>query len=192
MTRALISSCNVFANIETWLTFRWLTEDEKPRTFWEARASIIGECFEPDQAIHQLAKEILDSVNFDCRKNVENLAADLLNAALSEVVWCELARVLLDGKLPPPPVEALFPLGNIVATPGVMEHISDDERLKALQRHARADWGEIDREDWAANETALREERRLYSSYRAVGGRKFLIITECDRSATTLLLPEEY
>jgi len=63
--------------------------------------------------------------------------------------------------------------------------------LAALGRHVRGDWGDVDAEDRAANDRALREGTRVLSSYRA-GGVKFWVITEADRSATTVLLPSEY
>lgn len=61
-----------------------------------------------------------------------------------------------------------------------------------LRRHARGDWGELCREDWEANERALFENGRLFSVYHDRSGQKFYIITEHDRSITTILLPEDY
>ncbi|MFN0007204.1 MAG: plasmid related protein [Planctomycetota bacterium] len=63
---------------------------------------------------------------------------------------------------------------------------------QALRKHARADWGELCDEDLYANDMALLDGSRLLSSYSTKGGIKFWIITEADRSATTVLLPEEY
>ena len=85
-----------------------------------------------------------------------------------------------------------FPLGQLRATPGVIEEISFIEQMSALQRHAKGDWGEIDSEDWAENELSLKEGSRLFSAYRSSQGVKFLIITDADRTATTILLPNEY
>jgi len=62
----------------------------------------------------------------------------------------------------------------------------------ALARHASGDWGDVDGSDWSANDEALERGGRILSSYRAKDGTKFWIITEGDRSATTVLLPEEY
>ncbi|MFS0728353.1 hypothetical protein [Paenibacillus sp. 1P07SE] len=87
----------------------------------------------------------------------------------------------------------VFALGRVVATAGVMAKVSEDERISALTRHINADWGEICDEDKVANDGALAHgDGRLMSVYRTVGGMKYWIITEHDRSVTTLLLPEEY
>ncbi|MEX1258148.1 MAG: hypothetical protein WEG36_11075 [Gemmatimonadota bacterium] len=64
--------------------------------------------------------------------------------------------------------------------------------LESLSRHAVADWGDLDPEDRESNDRALRCGGRLLSSYRTSTEVKFWIITEWDRSVTTILLPEEY
>jgi hypothetical protein len=87
-----------------------------------------------------------------------------------------------------------FSLGQIVATPGALRalEISAESPLEFLRRHVTGDWGELDEEDRRENELSLREGFRLLSSYRLRSGEKLWIITEADRSVTTLLLPEEY
>jgi hypothetical protein len=85
-----------------------------------------------------------------------------------------------------------FSLGRIVATPNALAHIPNDEILLALSRHARGDWGESDAEDLKANDHALKLGGRLFSTYYSIQKIKFWIITEADRSATTVLLPEDY
>ena len=85
-----------------------------------------------------------------------------------------------------------FALGRLVSTPGARDAISTDEMQAAVLRHARGDWGDVGQEDWEENEVALREGFRLFSVYHTEGGAKFWIITEADRSSTTVLLPEEY
>jgi hypothetical protein len=87
---------------------------------------------------------------------------------------------------------AKFSLGQLVATPNALAHIPNDEILVALGRHVCGDWGELDPEDWNANERALQHGGRLFSRYFSTQKIKFWIITECDRSATTVLLPEDY
>ena len=62
----------------------------------------------------------------------------------------------------------------------------------ALDRHRRGDWGDVGKQDWQANERALKHGERLLSVYRTASGTKFWIITEWDRSITTVLLPEDY
>lgn len=88
---------------------------------------------------------------------------------------------------------ARFPLGRILATPGALETLDGAGVAVSglLSRHQSGDWGELCREDWDANEQALAHGARLLSAY-PVGTEKVWIITEADRSATTLLLPQEY
>ena len=64
--------------------------------------------------------------------------------------------------------------------------------LTAISRHLSVDWGEVSDSDRAENELSLREEFRILSVYRTADGVKFWVITEADRSATTVILPEEY
>ena len=85
-----------------------------------------------------------------------------------------------------------FPLGQLVITTNAAETLDPTDVRDALRRHASGDWGELCAEDRAANELALRESGRLLSVYRDRFATKFYIITEADRSATTLLLPEDY
>lgn len=87
---------------------------------------------------------------------------------------------------------ALFPLGQIVITANAQQVVFPDDARAALRRHASGDWGEVGEEDRASNDEALREGERLLSAYRTDSGIKFWIITEWDRSATTILLPEDY
>lgn len=90
--------------------------------------------------------------------------------------------------------DQFFPLGQIVATPGALDALKDSREspLDFIKRHASGDWGEIDVEDREANEQALMQGARLFSAYRTQKDAKVWVITEADRSATTLLLPEEY
>lgn len=87
---------------------------------------------------------------------------------------------------------AKFPLGRLVATPNALEHIPNPDIMAALQRHLTGDWGDVDEHDREENELSLKEGFRLLSVYRSAKGVKFWIITEADRSATTVLLPEDY
>jgi hypothetical protein len=86
----------------------------------------------------------------------------------------------------------LFKLGDIFVTPGALEVILKEDMNLALQRHANCDWGEVCKEDWELNDEALELGHRILSVYTSSNGVKFWIITEADRSATTILLPEEY
>jgi hypothetical protein len=85
-----------------------------------------------------------------------------------------------------------FQLGRLVATPGVLLGVSPDDIRAGLARHARCDWGELSDEDKQENDYSLARRLRLLSAYRSRSGTKFWIITEADRSSTTILLPEEY
>ena len=85
-----------------------------------------------------------------------------------------------------------FPSGRTVITPGALSKLVHESVAQGLRRHLAGDWGELDSEDKAANEWALVTGERLLSAYRDLAGEQFWIITEADRSVTTVLLPEEY
>ena len=83
-------------------------------------------------------------------------------------------------------------LGRVLATPGALREIHRAEIEAALGRHQSGDWGDVDKEDWATNDASIGRRHRLLSVYRSQTGVKFWIITEADRSVTTILLPDEY
>jgi len=83
-------------------------------------------------------------------------------------------------------------LGATYITPSAWETLDREDVVIALGRHLREDWGDVCEADRLSNEIALRERFRLFSSYKDRNGAKFWIITEADRSMTTILLPEEY
>jgi hypothetical protein len=88
----------------------------------------------------------------------------------------------------------LFPLGQIIATPGALAALEESRQqpIEFLRCHARGDWGTIHPEDRQTNEEALRCGSRLLSAYLTSQNEKIWIITEADRTATTILLPDEY
>ena len=88
----------------------------------------------------------------------------------------------------------LFSLGQVVATPGALRalYAADDEPLHYMLRHQRGDWGEVPPEDAAENELSVKEGFRIMSVYTLSTGVRVWVITESDRSATTILLPREY
>ena len=91
--------------------------------------------------------------------------------------------------------EALFPLGQLVATPGAIEAMAPYENmaLRLVGRHVTGDWGDLCDEDKATNDRAILDGSRVFSAYLLPDGEtKIWVITEADRSATTLLLPSEY
>lgn len=101
-----------------------------------------------------------------------------------------------------------FALGQLVATPGAMELLEQTgfSALALVSHHVHGDWGDCGDEDKATNEAAVRQRMRVMSVYRLVDAEALQqtpqdkrsslptlwIITESDRSVTTLLLPSEY
>ena len=85
-----------------------------------------------------------------------------------------------------------FELGQVLVTPGAYEALNLKDAADCLVRHASGDFGDMSEEDKALNEEAVENEGRIMSAYRDSNGVKFWIITEWDRSATTILLPDEY
>ena len=95
--------------------------------------------------------------------------------------------------VPLKPKPPLFPLGQIVATRGVLTHL-EHEGITAdayLNRHVRGDWGDVPPEDAEMNRYAILVGARIMSSYE-IADKRVWIITEADRSVTTLLFPDEY
>ena len=92
------------------------------------------------------------------------------------------------------PTLPLFPPGQIVATPGAVRLLDETNKspFEFLSRHFRGDWGDLCQEDKMENELSLKQGFRLMSSYPITDSKRLWIITEADRSVTTLLLPEEY
>jgi hypothetical protein len=92
------------------------------------------------------------------------------------------------------PTIPLFPARQIVATPGALALLEQANKspLEFLSRHFRGDWGDLCYDDKAENELSLKYGFRLMSSYQVMDTEKLWIITEADRSVTTLLLPAEY
>lgn len=90
-------------------------------------------------------------------------------------------------------MKAKFRLGTIAATPGALEAAPSREALLDLvQRHSSGDWGDLNAHDQRENKIAVREGRSLVLSAYDLDETRFWVITESDRSQTTILLPEEY
>jgi len=85
-------------------------------------------------------------------------------------------------------------LGRTVATPGALAALEESHQTPAefLSRHEIGDWGEVCPEDRAENDRSVHDGYRILAAYTLKTGVKIWIITEADRSATTILLPEEY
>ena len=99
-------------------------------------------------------------------------------------------------------INAAFHTGQIVASRGVFDLACENHEFakfiqKSLNRHVKGDWGDVDTEDKETNDQALKQGTRLLSAYNddrfpQNGVATIWIITEADRSATTILFPDEY
>ena len=84
-------------------------------------------------------------------------------------------------------------LGSVLMTRGAAGRLNRDDVLNALLvRHMAGDWGDVGIDDWKENDFSLKNGLRILSSYVDRGSERFWIITEADRSSTTILLPDEY
>ena len=88
----------------------------------------------------------------------------------------------------------LFPLGKIYLTIGARETLNEstEDAFQFLEKHQTGNWGDLCENDKNENELSVKEGFRIFSSYKTAKGEKIWIITEADRSSTTILLPEEY
>jgi len=88
----------------------------------------------------------------------------------------------------------MFELGKLVATPGALDALRRNQQtpLEFIQRHIRHDWGDLDEHDKHENDYSVKHGLRILSSYALQDGTRIWIITEADRSCTTILLPFEY
>lgn len=91
-------------------------------------------------------------------------------------------------------MKTLFSLGHVVATPGALDALRQAGQRpdELLNRHSAGDWGDLSEDDLRANTRSLKHGERILSAYKLSNGTKIWVITEWDRSATTLLLPSEY
>jgi hypothetical protein len=93
------------------------------------------------------------------------------------------------------PRNSLFPLGKIVFTRGGIEAFQQKGVPPVgniIARHATGDWGDMDEQDKALNDAAVKDGGRIFSAYQLTDDLRVWVITEWDRSATTVLLPSEY
>jgi hypothetical protein len=104
-----------------------------------------------------------------------------MNIALAEV----------QKNCPTAPMKVIVSPGQMVVTPGVLDTFDQHDLMGCIVRHLCGDWGDIGKEDADSNTHALFAGNRLLSAY-LIDGEKLWIITEADRSSTTLLLPSEY
>lgn len=90
--------------------------------------------------------------------------------------------------------EALFPLGSIYLTIGAQEALEESNELPItfLNMHQKGNWGIVSKEDWQENDFSVKNGYRILSAYKTASNIKIWLITEWDRSVTTILLPDEY
>lgn len=87
--------------------------------------------------------------------------------------------------------DQLFPLGRVVITANAHARLREEVVIASLRRHAMGDWGDVCEDDRLENELSLKRDFRLLSAYEDQS-ETFWIITEADRSVTTVLMPEDY
>ncbi len=205
---------NGWSNYETWCVNLWLENSAPVHSHWREQARL---CIEhaPDSrlvwdenytdreaAILLLAQQLECSVTGHIPPRQADVYSDLLTAALGEVDWQEIASHLLTDCPPGTPPQAgstpiksrgpKFDSGKIVVTPAALAAISQDDIAAALDRHFDGDWGNVCPDDALENDDALKVGERLLSVYDAANQTRFWIITEADRSITTVLLPSDY
>lgn len=88
----------------------------------------------------------------------------------------------------------LFPLGQIMLTPGAIDALNEAGQMphEFIERHAKLEQGELSEDDYKENLFSADKHLRIFSAYQTARNAKLWIITEADRSATTILLPSEY
>jgi hypothetical protein len=89
-------------------------------------------------------------------------------------------------------IASTFPIGQLVATKNALAHLTMSDIQTALSRYGRRDWGDLCKADREENDLAVDGDGRILAVYVAENGTRFWVITELDRSATTILLPEDY
>lgn len=86
----------------------------------------------------------------------------------------------------------LFELGEIVVTPGALEMISHFGAIFVLNCHASGNWGNVSEIDWKLNQWAVENGERILSTYSGIWEKPIFVVTERDRSVTTVLVAEDY
>jgi hypothetical protein len=150
-----------------------------------------GELDEPE-TIRLFQHLVNNGLAWKLQGNYGRRARDLLKAGLIQLP--DRTVDVADEAIAPgdrPADKSRFTLGQTVVTAHALDILRPDEIALGLARHVRGDWGDLCPEDSLANDTALNEGGRLFSAY-GQGATRFWIITEWDRSVTTVLMPDDY
>lgn len=124
---------------------------------------------------------------------LRHLDANCLNGGIwGTIHWVSVPSTKLPMSSHVPDAAPKFNLGRVVITRGAQAVLEEDDVKVALTRHRVGDWGDLCQEDAALNDAALTDEARVLSVYFSSKGVRFYVITEWDRSYTTILLPSEY
>ncbi len=148
------------------------------------------------QAFLNRQQDVMLAIYQNAEQNERNAIIKQIDSFLSVVskdeklFWLKFRRKLevLNEKA------FLFPLGNVYLTVGAREALEESNQTpnEFLAKHQSGDWGLVCEDDRRENELSVKEGFRILSSYKTSKDIKLWLITEADRSATTLLLPEEY
>ena len=165
---------------------------------WEGRDSpivhLFGELDLPIQHTRDEAFEQAFDIGEQCGYMVAPMGEDRLQLISYEdhllVTYDNEKRMMVDVEA----VKQFFALGQVLATPGALETLEEagKDPQEFLMRHQSGDWGDLSEEDKQENELSVKEGYRILSAYVLESGQKVWVITEADRSATTLLRPSEY
>jgi hypothetical protein len=206
---------NGWTNYETWCVNLWLNNDQGSYRYWIEAAETTLQNEAPSSprvevygytvrnaARCLLAEKLKDELHGTELLERSCVYADLLQAALAAVNWQEIAEGFLPEEaaapqtpIPPPSDDlngTLFEPGRLIITRAAVTDIPQEDIDAAFARHLRGDWGLLVPQDCDTNQEALKEGGGLFSVYQSTSGKRFWIVTEPDRSTTTVLLPADY
>lgn len=203
-----------WTNYETWCVSEWLPTDE---TVWSGfreqlrrmatQRTTASDESNPSLAAKrrmqkcELAKQLRDAVSRLGYMELPLIYCDLLESGLARVNWLEIVEHFLSHPFPKQlrraaaPVDALTPVfdaGHIITGSTAQERLAPEEIKAALVRHLQGDWGILDADDRRQNLRALAAGRSLQSVYESANGINLWVVTEADRSLTSVLLAEDY
>ena len=200
---------NGWSNYETWCVNLWLENEEPSYRYWRDQARLYA-AYAPDSSLvwnedysirdaarRMLADQLKAKVTDQSPLGKPAVFSDLLQAALDEVDWDEIAQHWLADYFPPlrinyPPEVIMFPGAQICCTAGALLSLTVEEIRTAISRHARHDWGLVSPDEKQVNDEALDGGRGICSVFESAGGERFMVTTNPERSLTTVLMPDEY